>query len=64
MSYSRRRRRASLPFGKSLILFSILAASLAGAIPLAAQDNPLWLRYPAISPDGQTILFCYHGRYF
>src|SRR5215203_7080596 len=26
-----------------------------------AQDNPLWLRYPAISPDGQTILFEYKG---
>jgi Tol biopolymer transport system component len=27
----------------------------------AAQDAPLWLRYPAISPDGSTILFCYKG---
>ena len=26
-----------------------------------AQDNPLWLRYPAISPDGQTVLFEYKG---
>jgi len=26
-----------------------------------AQDHPLWLRYPAISPDGQTILFSYQG---
>jgi len=26
-----------------------------------AQDNPLWMRYPAISPDGQTILFSYKG---
>ncbi len=25
------------------------------------QDNPLWLRRPAISPDGQTILFTYKG---
>ncbi|CAN5801492.1 S41 family peptidase [soil metagenome] len=23
------------------------------------QDTASWLRYPAISPDGQTILFCY-----
>lgn len=26
-----------------------------------SQDNPLWMRYPAISPDGQTILFSYKG---
>lgn len=26
-----------------------------------AQENPLWLRYTSISPDGQTILFCYKG---
>ena len=25
------------------------------------QENPLWMRYPAISPDGQTILFSYKG---
>src|SRR3982750_4750441 len=25
------------------------------------QDNPLWLRYPAISPDGEKILFEYKG---
>jgi Tol biopolymer transport system component/C-terminal processing protease CtpA/Prc len=28
---------------------------------LAAQDNPCWLRYPAISPDGKTIVFTYRG---
>ncbi|QEC66810.1 peptidase S41 [Panacibacter ginsenosidivorans] len=26
-----------------------------------SQDTASWLRYPAISPDGQTILFCYKG---
>lgn len=25
------------------------------------QESPLWLRYPAISPDGQTLLFEYKG---
>lgn len=39
---------------------------LAVAVPLAAaaamaQSNPLWMRYPAISPDGQTVAFSYRG---
>ena len=25
------------------------------------QDHPLWMRYPAISPDGKTVLFSYMG---
>jgi len=29
-----------------------------------ANDNPLWLRYPAISPDGQTIVFSFQGDLF
>ena len=37
----------------ALILFSFIAVS--------AQENASWLRYPAISPDGQTILFEYKG---
>ncbi len=28
------------------------------------SDNPLWLRYPAISPDGKTIVFSYQGDLF
>ncbi len=51
-------RRRTLRFVVSTLL---LAASLAGAIPLMGQEKPLWLRYPAISPDGGTILFCYKG---
>ena len=26
-----------------------------------AQETPLWMRQPAISPDGTTIVFCYLG---
>ncbi|MFL5771852.1 MAG: S41 family peptidase [Flavisolibacter sp.] len=26
-----------------------------------AQSNPLWLRYPSISPDGKTIVFSFKG---
>ncbi|MCU0243569.1 MAG: peptidase S41, partial [Acidobacteria bacterium] len=42
-----------------------LAASSPTAAPLAAQsappDAPVWLRNPAISPDGQTIAFTWKG---
>lgn len=34
---------------------------LLAAFQSFSQKNPLWLRYPAISPDGKTILFCYKG---
>jgi tricorn protease len=46
---------------KSLLALFILIVSLMSVLPLQAQDKPLWLRYPAISPDGQSILFCYKG---
>ena len=29
-----------------------------------AQEHPLWMRFPAISPDGQTIAFSYKGDLF
>src|SRR5215212_6658280 len=31
------------------------------AMPLFAQQTPLWMRYPAISPDGKNIVFSYKG---
>jgi tricorn protease len=46
---------------QSLFVFSVLTAILLCSSPLQAQETPLWLRYPAISPDAQTILFCYKG---
>jgi len=38
---------------------TILASLI--TISVAAQTDPLWLRNAAISPDGQTIAFCYQG---
>src|SRR3984957_8976364 len=32
--------------------------------PLGVENNPLWLRYPAISPDGKTIAFSFRGHIF
>jgi tricorn protease len=45
---------------KLLIAFFGLIVS----IQINAQDNPLWLRYPAISPNGQKIVFTFKGDLF
>ncbi|WP_167615875.1 S41 family peptidase [Maribellus sediminis] len=39
-----------------LIFWAVLLNLLA-----VSQDSPTWLRYSAISPDGQTIVFSYKG---
>lgn len=31
------------------------------AVPMVAQQTPLWMRYPSISPDGKNIVFSYKG---
>ncbi|MEP7142710.1 MAG: S41 family peptidase [Ferruginibacter sp.] len=41
------------------IVFLLLGVFLSAET--MSQDNPLWLRYPSISPDGQIILFSYKG---
>jgi tricorn protease len=39
-----------------------LSVALAlAAMPLAAQRDASWMRYPALSPDGSTIAFVYKG---
>lgn len=42
----------------SLILFFYILTCLSS---LLSQENPLWMRYPVISPDGQAIVFSYQG---
>src|SRR5690242_14146024 len=39
----------------------IAIAALLFGFSSFAQNNPLWLRYPAISPDGKTIVFSFKG---
>ena len=39
-----------------LALFAPLAT-----VSAMAQANPLWMRFPAISPDGKTVAFSYKG---
>jgi len=43
---------------RKLFVFTVLILS---ALQVYSQENPLWMRYTAISPDGKTILFCYKG---
>ncbi len=45
---------------KKLLTLALLSASLTAS----AQQNPLWMRYNAISPDGQTVVFSYKGDIF
>jgi len=44
---------------KSAIATALFVSACVSIV--AAQESPLWLRYPAISPDGQTLLFEYKG---
>lgn len=46
---------------KRIFIFAVMAFSTLAA---AAQEQPLWMRYPAISPDGETIVFSYKGDLF
>jgi len=39
----------------------LLCITVSIALQVTAQTNPLWLRYPSISPDGKTIVFSYKG---
>ncbi|MBR4729383.1 MAG: PD40 domain-containing protein, partial [Prevotella sp.] len=41
---------------------TIIAAML--LTMLSAEAEPLWMRFPAISPDGKTIVFSYKGDLF
>ncbi len=44
-----------------MVRICLLAAALFCAVPATAQQEPLWLRYPALSPDGATLVFAYRG---
>ncbi|GHT01464.1 tricorn protease [Bacteroidia bacterium] len=44
--------------------FGFLVLLLCLASSVGAQNSPLWMRYPSISPDGQQIAFSYKGDIF
>lgn len=45
---------------KKYLLFTLLFATLSSV----AKSNVLWLKEPAISPDGETVAFTYKGDIF
>ena len=46
-----------------LVALVFFSSDLQGE-PLGVQAAPLWLRYPAISPDGKSIAFSFEGHLF
>jgi len=46
---------------KKFILLTLTVFFLQTAF---SDNNPLWMRYPAVSPDGQKIVFSYQGDLF
>ncbi len=43
------------------LLVALFCFSVAGIAVTTQTTSPLWLRYPAISPDGKSIVFTYKG---
>ncbi len=43
------------------IMIATMIMSLKLPTPSTDPNRPLWMRYPVISPDGQTIVFTYKG---
>ena len=39
----------------------IALAAMVFSLASNAQNTPLWMRYPSLSPDGKTIVFSYKG---
>src|SRR5260221_4430892 len=51
-------------FGAGGLAVVIFFSNHLQAEPLGPQSAPLWLRYPAISPDGKNIAFSFEGHVF
>jgi Tol biopolymer transport system component/C-terminal processing protease CtpA/Prc len=51
-------------FGVGGLAVAIFFSNHLQAEPLGRQSAPLWLRYPAISPDGKNIAFSFEGHVF
>src|SRR5262249_55868743 len=45
----------------SLCAVGLVASAAVAQSPSTAATGASWMRYPAISPDGKTIVFAYKG---
>src|SRR5579864_6193501 len=64
-SSRQRGRLASLGFVAAFTLAALSTLQdTSTAQPLGPDNAPLWMRYPAISPDGKTIAFSFEGHLF
>ena len=62
-------KRSTPPSRLAALLITLASAFAAQAqstpaTPLGPMQNPLWLRYSAISPSGQEIAFAFQGNLF
>ncbi len=48
--------------GRNLVMAIGFLVALGAAGMASAAERALWLRYPAISPDGRTVAFSYRGN--
>src|SRR5580700_6943707 len=65
LSLGQRGRLVALGFIAALALGAVFALqNTSTAEPLGPDNAPLWMRYPAISPDGKTIAFSFEGHLF
>ena len=48
----------------ALLLTALPTAQADTAAPLGPLNQPLWMRYAALSPDGQQIAFAFQGNLF
>jgi len=51
-------------FMNKFLKYSLITAFLIISGNILGIENPLWMRYPAISPDGKTIVFSFKGDLF